>query len=153
MDMILPIISRWAHVGAAIVAVGGMFFIRLVLMPSATRTLEDDAHASLRSHLLTRWRKVVHACVGLLLLSGAYNYYRAMTELHSGQALYHALAGIKMVVALLVFALSIGLTGRGGTLAFLRRAPRRWLAVNLALAAIVVLISGVLRNLPPAPTP
>ena len=53
-----------------------------------------------------------------------------------------------MITALLVFTLAIGLTGRSEAFAPLRRNRRLWLAVNLALAVVVVLISGVLRNIP-----
>ena len=87
-------------------------------------------------------------CVALLLTTGIYNYILAATVLHKGQSLYHGLAGMKMFLALLVFMLAIGLTGRSAAFAKFREKRPMWLAITLALATAIVLISGVLRNIP-----
>jgi hypothetical protein len=130
------------------VAVGGVFFLRMVLMPSAQASLSDEAHQALQTKVIGRWKMVVHTCVALLLVTGIYNYVRSAIVLHKGQALYHGLAGVKMMLALLVFTLAIGLTGRSAAFAKFREKRSTWLAITLALATVIVLISGVLRNIP-----
>ena len=148
MDLeLMPVLSRWLHVGAAIVAVGGMFFMRVVLMPSAEVALSDETHAALRDKVLARWKTVVHASIGLLIVSGVYNYIRAIS-LHKGEALYNALAGTKILLALFVFVLAMGLVGRSDAFAALRKNRKKWTTITLTLGVLVVLLGGVLRNLP-----
>ena len=61
-DIILRVVFRWAHILAAVVAVGGTVFARFVLMPSANESLSDEQHAALRDRLTRRWRPVVMVC-------------------------------------------------------------------------------------------
>ncbi|MCH7873520.1 MAG: hypothetical protein IID33_17625 [Planctomycetes bacterium] len=42
LELLMPVLFRWLHVGAAIVTIGGMFFMRAVLMPSAEAALSDE---------------------------------------------------------------------------------------------------------------
>ncbi len=153
MDLeLIPVLSRWLHVGAAIAAIGGMFFMRAVLMPSAEAALSDDAQTALRDQVLARWKKVVHASIGLLIVSGVYNYIRAFT-LHADQPLYHALAGTKIILAVMVFVLAMGLVGRSDAFAALRKNRKKWTTITLTLGVLVVLLGGVLRNLPVVTAP
>lgn len=155
MDLeLMPVLFRWLHVGAAIVTIGGMFFMRAVLMPSAEAALSDEAHSALRDKILARWKKVVYASIGLLIVSGGYNYWRVISlSLHKGQALYHALAGTKILLALLVFVLAMGLVGRSDAFAALRKNRKKWTTITLAVGVLVVLLGGVLRNLPVVTAP
>src|SRR5947209_18569130 len=98
-DLILPLVSRWLHVGTAIVLLGGTIFMRFILLPAAMK-LATDAHDTLRGHLLARWKIVVHAGVALLLATGVYNYIAVMIPQHKGDGLYHALMGVKILLAL-----------------------------------------------------
>ena len=86
---ILDTLSRIVHVGTAITLMGGSIFMLLVLMPSA-RQLSDESHDQLATAVTSRWKRFVHAGVLLFLLSGFYNYWRAMVN-HQGDGLYHAL--------------------------------------------------------------
>ena len=87
----LDIVSRIVHVGTAITLVGGSAFILLVLMPSS-RELADDASDKLSVAIMGRWKRFVHVGVLLFLVSGFYNYIRAIPN-HRGDGLYHALTG------------------------------------------------------------
>ena len=109
-EMILPLIMRWAHVLAAIVAVGGSIYMRFVLMPVAASVLEEEPHKRLRAALTRLWQRFVHACILLFLVSGFYNYLAVTRLNHVSQPLYHALFGIKFLLALGVFALALILT-------------------------------------------
>lgn len=146
---LLPLIMRWAHILSAIVAVGGTFFVRFVLMPAADATLSEEAHSNLRPALMGRWQKVVHTCILLFLVSGLYNYLVITRFEHAGQPLYHALFGTKFLLAILVFALAIALTSKRQTSLHVK--AKSFLALLVLLATAVVLISGIMRALPDAP--
>jgi uncharacterized membrane protein len=159
-ELILSTLSRVLHVGTAIVLVGGTFFVRFVLMPAANSELADDVHTRLRAAIMTIWKKFVHGGIGLFLLTGGYNYYRVWAiGKHRGDALYSALLGTKILLALIVFFIASALVGRSAAFESMRRNARKWLLINLLLAGLIVAISGFLkvRDVPapvrnPAPT-
>lgn len=132
-----------------IVAIGGTFFIRAVLAPAAKRGLSEEAHAGLAPILMQRWARVVHVCILTLILSGTYNTIVQFPR-HAGQPLYHALWGIKVLLAMAVFFVATAITGKSPAFEGLRRRRMMWMAVNVALAGAIVLISNVLKSLPAA---
>lgn len=142
---IVALLSRWVHLLSAIVAIGGAIFTRFALMPAAA-ALPAEAHEQLRSRLMPRWRKLVHTCVGLLLVTGSFNFYMAI---HDGvkPMPYHPIFGVKFLAALGVFFFAIALTGTSPGFAKLRQNNKKWLGVQIALAVLVVLLSGVLKVL------
>jgi uncharacterized membrane protein len=147
-EMLIALVSRWLHVLAAVVAVGGAFFMRFVLMPTATSVLSTEEHERLRTPLLKRWTIVVHSSILVFLLTGFYNYLAITRFEHEGQPLYHALFGIKFLLALCVFALAIALTSRSEAFAAIRANSRWWLAVLVVLGIMVVMLGGVMRSVP-----
>lgn len=146
------ILSRWIHVGTAIVLVGGTCFMRFVLLPAARRTLSDESHELLREAVRDRWKRFVHLGIALLLISGFYNYIKAMPG-HKGVPLYHALIGTKILLALAVFFLGSALVGRSPAFAKMREFPRPWLMLILLLSAAIVGISGYCKVVLPAVAP
>jgi len=140
----LNVLSRWIHVGTAIVVLGGSVFMRFVLMPAATG-LPDAEHDALRQRVMGRWKKFVMAGIALFLISGFYNYLVVSIPAHKGDKLYHPLIGTKILLAFAVFFLASALTGRSAAFEGIRRNNRKWLLVTIVLAAIVVAISGVLK--------
>jgi len=141
----LAVVSRWAHILAAIVMLGGSIFLRFVLMPSVTEVYGQEGHQRLRPVLMRRWRRAVHACIALFLVSGFYNYLVVTAPRHAGQPLYHALFGVKLLLALVVFFLaSVLVSGRDKPSA-IRANPRQWIAIAAGLATAVVLIGGVMK--------
>ena len=147
-SLIVPIVARWAHVLAAVVAIGGVVFMRFVLMPAADEALDQEQHTALREKLIARWKIVVMACITLLLLSGTYNFMTiGMEKAKEVGPMYHALFGIKVLAALGVFFLASVLTGRSPAFESLRSNSKKWLAITAGLGILVVLISGVLSRL------
>ena len=73
LDVVL-LISRWLHIAAAIVALGGAFFSRVALMRAAAETLSAEAHEQLREAVRRRWAPLVHASIAILLVTGGYNF-------------------------------------------------------------------------------
>lgn len=144
---IVDVLSRWVHVGTAIVFLGGAVFLRFVLLPVTQRAA--GGAESLQAGVLAAWRKFVHGSVALFLLSGLYNYMRAIPH-HKGDGLYHGLLGGKILIALVVFFLAEALVGRSATFARWRAEPRKWWGLVILLAAIIVAISGYLKVQRPA---
>lgn len=142
LDLILPVISRWAHIGCAIVLVGGSAFIWLVLQP----VLRDES-SELHDRIRNRWKKFVHPGVLIFFVSGLYNYVKAIPN-HQGDALYHALVGTKILLALAVFALASILVGSKPGTQKIRDNARKWLGITLLLAIVIVGISGFVKVRP-----
>ena len=82
--------------------------------------------------------------VGLLLISGFYNYIRAIPK-HKGDGLYHGLLGTKIILAFGVFFLASALVGRSKSFEPLRQARKKWLTITIVLATLVVLLGGVAK--------
>ncbi len=146
-ETILPILFRWTHILAAVIAIGGTVFMRFVLMPSVRETLTEEQHAVLRAKLVGRWRLLVMICIAALLVSGLYNFMTTSLEKAQHHAAYHPLFGIKFLAALGVFFIASALAGRTAALAGMRQKAKSWMLVATVLGVTVILISGVLRNL------
>ena len=144
-ELILAVISRWVHVATAIVLVGGTAFFRLAVIPS----LEGDS-TDLVKRIRERWKKVVHAGIGLFILSGAYDYMLMIPQ-HKGDKLYHPLIGTKMLLAFFVFFIASALVGsKPGTQKF-RDDAKKWTGVMLLVAALIVAISSFAKVRPYSP--
>jgi len=140
------IISRWLHLVAVIVAVGGTVFIRLVLHPSAQAALDDETRGSLRAVIIRRWARFIHVAILIIILSGVYNIVVVFPTLD--QALpYHPLLGVKLLLALALFFVATAITGKSAAFEGMRKQTPRWMTVNIVLAACIVLISNVLKNI------
>lgn len=138
-DFLLALISRWIHVGTAIVLVGGTSFIRFVLAP-ALQGQPPELMDSVRG----RWKKFIHAGIALFILTGFFNYFKGMAT-HKGDSLYHMLIGTKIILAFVVFFFASVLVGRSkGTQKF-RDQSAKWTGIVLLLSAIIVAMSGVVK--------
>ncbi len=144
----IDVLSRVVHVGTAITLVGGSLFMLLVLMPSA-KELDESPHKQLAAAVGGRWKRFVHLGILLFLISGFYNYFRAMPK-HEGDSLYHALVGTKILIAMVVFFFASALVGRSAKFEGIRANRSKWLSITVVLAMIVVCISGFvkIRGLP-----
>jgi uncharacterized membrane protein len=143
MEALLTV-TRLAHVGSAIVVVGGTVFLRFILMPVAERTLSSADHELLRDKILELWRKVVHRSIIVFLISGFINYFRSMPD-HQGDPFYHSMMGSKIILAMAVFFISMALVGRSPRFESFRNQRAKWLSINIVLALVIVVISGVLK--------
>jgi uncharacterized membrane protein len=142
---IVALIFRWLHIGPAIVLVGGTAFMLFVLLPAA-KVLPDEEHLKLRAAVIKRWKMFVHSGIGLFLISGFYNYIVIQAPLHKGDGLYHMLMGMKMLTAMCVFALAEIMVGRSKLADKLRQNSQKFLAINLALAVAILMLSGYLKT-------
>lgn len=141
--LILDTLSRIVHVGTAITLIGGSVFTLYVLLP-ATKTLSEDAHRQFAAAINGRWKRFIHGGILLFLLSGFYNYFRAIPD-HRGDGLYHALLGTKMLLAFAIFFFASVLVGRSARTQPMRENKAKWLRVIVLLAVVIVGFSGFLK--------
>ena len=150
---------RLLHLFAAFTAVGGLIFIRFALQPSLSE-LDTAAREDVHSKVRPRWAKLVGIAIGFLLISGLANYILfvrtfktwddAWKDVYASS--YHMLFGIKFALALVMFFFASALAGKAAGLQKIRDNARFWLNVNLVLAIVLVVVSGVMRQSHVGPT-
>lgn len=140
MDIAVGIFFRWLHIVTACVAVGGLFFMRLVL-PMGLRSLD----AVVRDEIYLRFRRVfkivIHSCILLFLISGIYNAWANWPAYKLGVPLTHALFGLHLLLALLVFLVALFVLAG-------KKPPRTgatWMMINLLLALLTVAAASSLK--------
>jgi uncharacterized membrane protein len=138
------LISRWLHLLAAITAVGGTIFARAVVVPSLD-ALPADQRTALHAAMRARWSKVVTVAIALLFVSGFYNFAIISIDYRLPRW-YHAVFGVKFLLAFVIFTVAGLLVGKTPAADNARRHLRFWLNLNIALAVLVVMLSGVLRT-------
>ena len=141
------VVFRWLHIAGAIAAAGGSLFALVVLRPAVLK-LSPEARTALHDTLRPRFAMLIMVGIVALLLSGFYNYVVVLMPLHRDQPAYHGLMGAKILLAFVVFFLASALTGRSPAFARLRARRGLWMAVNVTLAMIIVLIGAILRAMP-----
>lgn len=139
----LDVLSRVVHIATAITLVGGSIFMAIAMIPSL-EVIPNDQRAAFVSAVRDRWKRYVHGGIGLFLLSGFYNYFRAIPK-HQGDGLYHALLGTKMLLAFVIFFLASVMVGRSAKFESWRQNPSKVLRVMIILAVLIVAISGFLK--------
>jgi hypothetical protein len=123
-DDLLALVLRWAHILSAVVLLGGVIYARWVQLG-----MSDEAAA--------RFRGLAITTIALLALSGIYNLLNKPRT----PSPYHAIFGIKVLLALHVFAVAI-LLGKAGASSDKRL---RWMSGIAISGIVIVLLSGYLR--------
>ncbi len=141
---LLNLVSRWLHILAAITAVGGTIFARFVVVP-VLEPIAPVERAALHAAMRARWSKIVAAAIGFLLLSGLYNIVLISVE-YQLPRWYHPVFGVKFLLAFVIFTVASLLTGKTPAADNVRRHLRFWLNLNIVLAVVVVMLSGILRT-------
>ena len=137
-SFLVAVVSRWVHVGTAVVLIGGLTALRFVVTPVlAGNTAALEA-------IRQRWKKFVHAGIALFLISGFVNYFLAMPT-HKGDGLYHGLIGTKIILALIAFFFASALVGRSAGTQKFRDQSAKWKTVVLVLAAVMIAMSGFVK--------
>jgi uncharacterized membrane protein len=138
----MSIIFQWVHVGAAVIGVGGMGFLIIVLLPSLA-VLNPEQRDQLDQAVMGRFRWVSWTVILLLLVSGLYNV-KLVWEAPWGT--YWRLLTVKVIFALVIFAISLALTLPFNFLRRFRVWRRLWLTLAFALALVVIFLSAYLRR-------
>lgn len=138
MEAVLAVFSRWVHVVSAIFLLGGVLYARIVLAGAAA-ALDEAPRAALDREAAARFRNWLLAAMAALLLSGLYNLL-TKEALPKG---YHMVFGIKMLLALHVFAVGLLLAKRDVP----EEKRRRWMSGVVVSGLLIALLSAVLRRL------
>ena len=142
----VQLLSRWLHITAAVAAGGGAIFMKFALHP-ATETLPGDTRAELREAVRSRWAKVVHTAIAVLLLTGLFNFMLIVKRYDVPKG-YHAVFGVKFLLAMAIFFFGSVLVGRGELAKKLRAAAGKWLTVLVVLLLGLLLASSTLKIMP-----
>jgi uncharacterized membrane protein len=154
-------VVRLLHIGAAICLVGGPFYVRMALLPAAGRTLDEGTDLRLRQAVNARWKVAVFALIGVLLLTGTFNFlvplrgpngslitarWREFGE--EDRKMYHMIFGVKALCTFGIFFLASALAGESAVFAPIRKHARTSVTLLLVLAGLVVAGSTLLKFLP-----
>ena len=131
---VLNVLMRFLHIISAITLVGGVLAWRFGAIP-ATAALATDTRAKVGDAIAHAWRPFIIFAVAGLLISGTYNFLNT-TGLTPA---YHAVIGVKFLLALHVFAVAI-LAARPNNAARARQ------LTGVAISGVtIVALSAVLR--------
>lgn len=144
---VVGFLSRWLHITAAVTAAGGAIFMKLALHP-ASETLAEEPRRALREAVRARWAKVVGMAIGVLLLTGLYNFLMIVQRYNLPRPWYHMAFGIKFLAALVVFFLASILVGKTELAQKLRARAAGWLTLLVGLILLVLALSSFLKTLP-----
>jgi uncharacterized membrane protein len=145
-NIILGLVGRWAHIIAAVTAIGGLIFMRLVLLPAAREALSDGERQRMHVCVMNRWRRIVNMAIGLLVISGFYNFFTIGMEKSQDAPTYSMMFGIKFLIALTVFFITSALVGKAKAFDSMRAKSAKWMTINVVLGILVILISGWLKS-------
>ena len=132
----LYVLMRWLHISSAVTLVGGMIFGRWVLTRAAG-ALAPDARETFLDRAAAIYQPLAFAAMGALLVSGMYN----ILTIPGHRPLYHALLGVKLLLAMHVFSVAI-LMGRPHN----PRRPRMMAGAAISGLAIIA-IAAYLRHI------
>lgn len=132
----LNVLMRWLHITSVVVLIGGVLYARLIVAP-AIGSLPSAEQETLGDAMAARFRSLLYLVLLFLLATGIYNVF---LNLDRGP-LYHALLGIKILLALHVFA--------AGLLVVKPKNPKRTRQLTgiVISGVIIIAISAVLRQL------
>jgi|GEM_PF-640941 len=137
---VLIVFFRWLHVISAVLAIGGTFFMRVILPLGLA-----EADAASREAVFLRCRRVfkmvIHSCILFLLLSGAFNTWRNWGDYRLNRPLMHGLWGPHMLLGVTAMVIALILLAP--------RKPPTWhktgATINLVILFAVVLIASTLK--------
>jgi uncharacterized membrane protein len=137
-------LMQWLHLAGVVVAVGGTAFVRLILLPSFV-AIDPQARQRVMAGVARAFYPTLWWAILAILVSGLFNLHVAF-QAGIDPAYLAVLAG-KILLALILFAVAFAVTLPWPALAEFQRRRPRWLAVNLGLAAVILLLSAILRRM------
>jgi uncharacterized membrane protein len=136
MADVINVLMRWLHISSVATLIGGMIFGAFV-MTAAAGGLSAEARESFLDRAAALYRPLVYAAMAGLLISGSYN----ILTIPGHRPVYHMLLGVKLLLAMHVFAVAI-LIGRPHN-------PRRGrMMAGAAFSGLAIIaISAYLRHI------
>ena len=152
---VIQIVSRVLHILSAIILVGGLFYIRTILAPSASSVdamgadkIGDTCFGDRRAV----WAKWVGISTAFLLLTGIYNFIVIIGESKADGGVklpptYHMLFGVKFLLAMMVMFIAAILAGKTEAADRFRLQMKKWLNIGWLAAMAIIVIAAILRTL------
>jgi uncharacterized membrane protein len=141
MQPFLIILFRWIHIATASVAVGGVFFLRIVF-PIGLRALEAEPARAMLLRTRRAFKMVVHSSILLLLISGTYNAiqnWQKYTDM--GPGVGHGLFGVHLLLALFAFGIALWLLAGPE----LKKNHLKWMGINLIILFLTIAAASTLK--------
>jgi uncharacterized membrane protein len=137
---VLIVLSRWLHVISAALIIGGLFFIRLIL-PLGLAQADPASREAVFLRCRRAYKMTVHPCILFLLLTGAFNTWRAWPDYKLNTKLMHGLWGPHLLLGLVAIVISL--------IALAPKQPPRWhktaAAANLVILFLAVAVASTLK--------
>jgi uncharacterized membrane protein len=146
----LNLASRILHVLGAMILVGGLFYLRTVVMPSpaaAHAQTVDEKFGGLRA----KWAMWIGIATLLLLVTGLWNFVYIVKSNERMGPSYHMIFGLKFLAGLALFLLAALVAGRSVAAEVVREKMRMWVSICLALGILAAALGSVLRTYPHNP--
>ena len=138
VSAVLGVCMRWIHIASVVTLIGGFIYARFVLAP-ALASLPTSERELAGSKTVSSFRPLLIAVVVAALGSGVYNYATKA----SYPPTYHIWMGIKLLLALHIFASAILYSVRESA-----EAKRNRNALSISISGLIVIaIAGYLRFL------
>jgi len=136
MGDVLFVLMRWVHFSSMAALIGGLLYGRMVMTP-AVGSVAPESSEALAGKAAGAFRPLVLAAICGLIISGLYNILTNPGHTPT----YHMLLGVKLLLALHVFAVAILVTAPHN--------PRRARMMTGAIVSglIVVAIAAYLRRI------
>lgn len=137
---VLIVLSRWLHIIAAALAIGGTFFMRVILPLGLAQA---DAASREAVHLRCRraYKMTIHPCILVFLLTGAFNTWVNWGDYRLNRPLMHGLWGPHMILGLIAIVVSLVLLAP--------KEPPAWrkagMTFNLVILFTTVLLASTLK--------
>lgn len=145
---VLGVLFRVLHITASAILLGGLVYqLKAVLPTQGSDGNPPESNKASRAG----WAKLVALATALLLISGIYNFYGIVTTNEKLPSLYHALFGIKFLLAFFVFFVAAATAGRSSLAVKMRSSHAKWLKLCLAAALAIFVIAAVLRSIEKVP--
>jgi uncharacterized membrane protein len=143
MDFWVNVAMRWVHVASAVVAVGGTVMMRFVILPALERLPNGP---EVLTAIRPAFKRIIHSAIGLLLLTGLYNYVIVAIPKVKEQGIegYHSVMGIKILLSLVLFGIAFALLK---PVPAVHENRKTWLSVNVVLGFLILLLAAYLRRL------
>jgi len=139
-EAVVVIVSRWLHIVAACMALGGLFFMR-VLVPIGISSLDPETRHATFLRLRRVFKMVIHSAILIFLITGIYNSTLNWQAYSRNREVMHALWGAHVIMALVVFSIALYvLAGKEPPVAH-----RRYMAMNLVLMLLLIGAASTLK--------
>jgi hypothetical protein len=133
---VLGVCMRWTHIASMTALLGSFIYARFVMIPSLA-VLTDPGRADLEKRVRGRFRPLAYLLIVTTLGSGLYNYLNKPPV----PAIYHMLIGMKFLLVLHIFAVTLLYTARGVNEA----KQKRWLGGMVISGLVILALSAGLR--------